>query len=157
MSNSSTLSKLTSLWLLPASPFCMSTGDSGFTSACALGGASNAVKVNGVDSSQLNNKTGDGIFANEPFVPGAACPSAVHGNKVATNRETTAVTYLVNAYEILDDEIGNDDGLCESSEDCIYTPNFGAYQGTGDYYSNGVCTFTNGTVTNVRMYAYPNP
>ncbi len=27
---------------------------------------------------------------------------------------------------------GDDDGLCESGETCVYTANLGAYQGEGD-------------------------
>jgi hypothetical protein len=56
----------------------------------------------------------------------------------------------------MQDEIGDDDGLCESNEACIYSPNFGVYQGHGDYLVGGTCTFQNGTVTGVQMYAYPN-
>jgi hypothetical protein len=49
------------------------------------------------------------------------------------------------------DGVGDDDGLCESGEACLYTPNFGAYQGHG---SLETCTFTGGTITGVTMYGY---
>src|SRR5262249_46292251 len=48
--------------------------------------------------------------------PGAACTS----------------TFLRNAYEIIGDGIGNENGLCESNEACIYTPNIASYQGHGN-------------------------
>jgi hypothetical protein len=60
-------------------------------------------------------------------------------------------TYLKNAVELLLDTVGDDDGLCESGEGCLYTPNFGAYQGHG---ALGTCTFTNGTITGMTMYGY---
>lgn len=81
-------------------------------------------------------------------------------------------TILRNTYEILGDSIGDDDGLCESNEECIYTPNIGAYQGHGNlvpastantYYasSQNQCSDTistvsgsDGTVTNIKLYKY---
>jgi|GEM_PF-6191074 len=38
---------------------------------------------------------------------------------------------LANAYEILEDGIGNDNLLCESGEACVFAPNLGSYQGEG--------------------------
>jgi hypothetical protein len=38
---------------------------------------------------------------------------------------------LQNAWEIQGDGHGNDNLLCEAGEHCLYTPNFGAYQGEG--------------------------
>lgn len=40
-------------------------------------------------------------------------------------------TYLYPAVEILDDSIGNDNGLCESGETCLENPNMGSYAGHG--------------------------
>ncbi|MBU2511258.1 right-handed parallel beta-helix repeat-containing protein [bacterium] len=42
-----------------------------------------------------------------------------------------------NAVEILDDDIGNDNGLCEFGETCLYTPNIGKYQGHGNLIDAG--------------------
>jgi len=42
-----------------------------------------------------------------------------------------AAPYLENSVEIIADNIGNDNGLCENNETCLYTPNLGAYQGDG--------------------------
>lgn len=105
--------------------------------------------------SVLRNTIGDGLSQNAPFVAGAACPAAVHGNQAMTDDQTAPNTFLLAAFEIVQDSIGDDDGLCESNEACIYAPNFGAYQGEGDYLAAGSCTFANGAVSGVTMYAYP--
>ena len=106
----------------------------------------------------LRHRSGNGSTANSTFVVGAACPAEVHGDQVATDQMTpTANTYLLNAMEILDDSVGDEDGLCESDESCIYAPNFGAYQGEGTY-SDNVCQFQDDgdttQVQNVTMHAY---
>ena len=46
-----------------------------------------------------------------------------------TYSDASTVTYLHNATELAGDFSGNDNGLCESFEQCLYTPNIGAYQG----------------------------
>ncbi len=78
---------------------------------------------------------------------------AVHGYRAQI--DYIGNTYLINAIEIFEDSVGDDDGLCESNEDCIYSPNYGAYQGEGDYLSGGTCNFSDGSVSTVNMYAYP--
>lgn len=103
----------------------------------------------------LRNTIGNGLAQNPPFVAGAACPAPVHGNQVMTDNQTVPNTFLLAAFEIVEDSVGDDDGLCESNEACIYAPNFGAYQGEGDYLAAGSCTFANGAVSGVTMYAYP--
>lgn len=66
-------------------------------------------------------------------------------------------TFLIYAVEINGDGIGNDDGLCETSEDCIYTPNVGAYQGEGTI-SSGYCSTTSSAaaniVSNAKIFKY---
>jgi hypothetical protein len=90
-----------------------------------------------------------------PFVAGGPCPAAVAGNEVAVT--IGGEMYLLDAVEIVDPSspgyaaAGNHDGLCESGESCIYTPNFGVYQGEGTL---GTCTFEDGPVTGVTMYGY---
>jgi|GEM_PF-5693404 len=42
---------------------------------------------------------------------------------------SAATTFLANASEIIGDNIGNDNGLCESNETCVHNANIGAYQG----------------------------
>lgn len=72
-------------------------------------------------------------------------------------------TFLRNAYEIIGDGIGNENGLCESNEACIYTPNIASYQGHG----NLTCirgpaeygcpsAFSDGTISGVVLYQYAN-
>jgi len=39
------------------------------------------------------------------------------------------VVFLKNSLEIVDDDIGNDNGLCETNEACLLTTNIGSYQG----------------------------
>lgn len=65
---------------------------------------------------------------------------------------TTTTTFLRHAVEISGDGIGNDNGLCESGETCVYTPNIGSYQGHGNLVSAG--TFTNGTLTGITLMTY---
>lgn len=110
------------------------------------------VRMNAQDNI-LRNTTHDGENQNTPFAPNVTCPEAVNGNRSISDYRSN--TYLINAIEIMDDDIGDDDGLCESGESCIYSPNYGAYQGEGDYLSQGTCTFVDGTITGVQMYAYP--
>ena len=82
-----------------------------------------------------------------PCVPGADCriwdwrlaPGASSelletlfiptGDDVETVRLPGRTDVLVHAIELMDDGVGNDDGLCESGEDCLYTPNLGSYAG----------------------------
>lgn len=105
--------------------------------------------------SVLRNRSGDGQNANGAFTNGAACPTAIGGNLSVADQQTALHVYLINAFEIIGDGVGNDNGLCESSEACIYSPNFGVYQGDGDFTTKS-CTFSNGTVSGVTMYAYPS-
>lgn len=105
-------------------------------------------------ATKLKNTSYDGINQNSTFTAGSQCPSAVDGS--VTRTDEVLNVYLINAREIFNDNFGDDDGLCESNEECTYSPNFGAYQGHGDYYLSGVCDFVDGTVSGVKMYAYPN-
>lgn len=92
---------------------------------------------------------------NGTFTAGAACPASVNSNTAINNMtDGQGNTYLINAYEILFDAIGDEDGLCESSEACVFMPHLGADQGEGTL-SSSTCTFaTGGTVTGVLMYGY---
>lgn len=94
--------------------------------------------------------------ANGIFVNGAACPASIDAsNSSNVMTDNVSRTFLKHAFEIIGDGFGNENGLCESNESCIYAPNIGAYQGEGDYTSQ-TCTYTGGNgVTNVTMYAYP--
>ncbi len=67
--------------------------------------------------------------------------------------DDTTTTYLRDAVEIANDFIGNDNGLCESNETCLFTPNIGAYQGHGELISAG--TFIDGSaLTGINLLQY---
>ena len=67
--------------------------------------------------------------------------------------DTSTTTYLRNASEIIGTG-GNDDGLCETDETCLFTPNIGSYQGHGALQSAG--PFTGGAITGVTLMKYPS-
>jgi len=63
------------------------------------------------------------------------------------------IVFMRNASELMFDGEGNDNGLCESYEDCLYTPNIGAYQGHGTLeYRETIPAGT--TVHHVDVYTY---
>jgi parallel beta-helix repeat protein len=64
-----------------------------------------------------------------------------------------SVTLLLNAVEQRDAATGDNDGLCESGETCLYTPNIGAYQGHGALQSAGSIG-SGGTVENIQLVEY---
>lgn len=97
----------------------------------------------------LLNVSGNASTANDPNSLGA-CPTQIDGTVYITDQSST-YTFLTNAIEINDDKTGNNNGLCESNEACIYTPNFGAYQGHGTLQS---CIFNDAKVSGVKMYWY---
>jgi len=67
--------------------------------------------------------------------------------------DTTETIFLRNAVEIQDDDIGNDDALCESGEDCFFTPNIGRYQGHADLIDAGTIG-TGTTLENINLREY---
>lgn len=121
-----------------------------FTGTCRIWD----LRLQSSDSNFLNTSN-TGVSINDQFVAGLTCPNAIDGNKILTDSQTIPNTFLMHAMEIIFDDIGDDDGLCESNEACIYTPNYGSYQGEGDYKKNGECLFNDGIVSNIKMYTYP--
>ncbi|MCM2277255.1 MAG: hypothetical protein NDJ89_04210 [Oligoflexia bacterium] len=103
---------------------------------------------------RIRNTTGNGASQNPGFQNGELCPPLLDGNVVTVDQSTPPRTYLRNAIEILGREGGNHNGFCESGETCLYTPNFGAYQGEGDFTTKS-CVFKDGIVSGVKIYAYP--
>src|SRR5690606_24214014 len=90
-------------------------------------------------------------------------PSYADEGECTGNGETwiPAQTWLKAATELFDDGIGDDDGLCESNEACLYAPNFGAYQGHGIAWGQTdfpTCEFdaNDGPITGVTMAGYPS-
>lgn len=82
---------------------------------------------------------------------GEDCPASVAGDVAATDFHSTPNTFLLHAFETVLDGVGDEDGLCESGESCIYSPNRGAYQGEG---SPEACAFATGLVSDVEMLAF---
>ncbi len=76
------------------------------------------------------------------------CEVAAPGSSYFADNDCRT-THLRNAIEILGDGIGNENGLCESVEQCLHTPNIGSYQGHGPLVSAGA--FTDGTLTAITL------
>ncbi|MBK8204510.1 MAG: hypothetical protein IPK68_20140 [Bdellovibrionales bacterium] len=133
--------------------------------------------------SVLKNTSGAGnsSLENQAFIQGQTCPTAVHGNRaisdsqqrdyylninafednlaaggndngICESGEQCYNQFLVNAIEIYGDRIGDEDGLCENGEACVYSPNFGVDQGLGEIDLSGTCVFQNGLVQDVLLY-----
>ena len=83
----------------------------------------------------------------------AECDATVSGSVFNTDHCET--TYLRNSVELLGDFLGNENGLCESGEVCLHTPNIGAYQGHGNLVTAG--DFVDGdSLTNITLLQYEN-
>jgi hypothetical protein len=63
------------------------------------------------------------------------------------------VTLLLNAVELRDGTTGNNDGLCESGETCVYTPNIGTYQGHGALQAAGSIGI-GGTLESIQLLEF---
>jgi len=62
--------------------------------------------------------------------------------------------FLRNAIEVAEGNNGNSNGLCESNETCLYSPNIASYQGHGTLVPSG--TYTGEGVTGVILLQYLN-
>jgi parallel beta-helix repeat protein len=73
-----------------------------------------------------------------------------HGNDTLSHTwsDASETAFLRNAIELA----GNGNGLCESDEDCLYSPNLGSYQGHGDVVRAG--EFGGGAITGVRRFRF---
>ncbi|MGE0615484.1 MAG: hypothetical protein AB7P04_07575 [Bacteriovoracia bacterium] len=100
-----------------------------------------------------NGPTGsrNGVFAAD-----TACPVDANGDETLSH--SSGETVLMNAVEIVGAVdvdgtwSGDHDGLCEAGEVCLYSPNFGAYQGHG---SIGTCTFSDqGGLAGITLRGY---
>ncbi|MFZ5785440.1 MAG: hypothetical protein ACOY3Y_03260, partial [Acidobacteriota bacterium] len=100
----------------------------------------------------LLNRSFDGAAANPSFAHGDACPAGLGGDRSLTDQ--IGRSYLAAAVELLGMG-GDDDGLCESGETCLYTPNFGYYQGHGDLFTKQCAFQANGGLSGISIYAYP--
>ncbi len=84
---------------------------------------------------------------------GGSCTSFLDGNATFTLESRVFMKFAI---ELDNDNVGNDNGLCEDNEHCIYTPNIGAYQGEGMISSSNYCvTGTSTNVKNAKIFKYP--
>jgi hypothetical protein len=115
-------------------------------------------------------KSGTGhalLGVNGTFTAGAACPAEADSTNASAIIPDAGATptpfgkYLINAYEIVGDisstgaMVGDDDGLCESNENCVFAPNVGATNGKtpASLADANTCTFTGGNgVTGVKLF-----
>jgi hypothetical protein len=84
-------------------------------------------------SSGIRNTSWDGINQNsaEPSGIGGGCSTQQLAAPLTTHDGDQ--TFDMLTAEFIGDYLGDDDGLCEDGEACIYLPNFGAYQGDGSF------------------------
>ncbi|MDH5641614.1 MAG: hypothetical protein OEY28_09995, partial [Nitrospira sp.] len=80
----------------------------------------------------------------------AGCNLMVRGSKWDATNGVCRSAFLENAYEILNDRVGNDNNLCEAGETCLFTPNMASYQGHGNLVSAGQVSFDGGVVELVQ-------
>ncbi len=102
----------------------------------------------------LSLKNTDSVLRNANITStGASCPSG--SNMITHTYSSTNATFLRNSVEILNDGVGNDNGLCEANEDCLLTPNIGSYQGHGNLVSASTVSGC-GDVTSqgIKLYQY---
>jgi Right handed beta helix region len=139
-----------------------------FPDATNRGGCVSAETCRIWDWSLANGDTGDGgnpVLQNGLTIPtgdealthaweaadSSAC-AEIPGAVWDSGSSACLTTFLRKAVEILGDGIGNENSLCESDETCLYTPNFGSYQGHGGLVSAGA--FTNGTLVGITLLKY---
>lgn len=106
-----------------------------------------------------------GVCSYPGYKTSATC-TAAGGNWTSAK---CASTFIPNATEFIGDGVGNENGLCESNEVCLFTPNIGVYQGeetnptvncpagtTYRWWGKTYCkeTFIDGTVTGVTLLRF---
>ncbi|MBW2735538.1 MAG: hypothetical protein JRH20_24400, partial [Deltaproteobacteria bacterium] len=91
------------------------------------------------------------------FTSGAPCPASVQGDETFSYRARSNVDAyaLRHAVEILGDWRGNENGLCDSHEACVFLPHLGANETTGAL--KDPCVFQDGVgaqaVVGVALHA----
>lgn len=102
---------------------------------------------------RLSGTATEALAINGTATPNQPCPASIHGDVYFQHGIGTGGYALENASELMNDVIGNENGLCESYESCYFNSNAGVYQGMGDL--TKTCVFENGSkVTDVKMYFY---
>lgn len=106
------------------------------------------------DMSLANGDLGDVDNARALLKDRFSCPTSEDTKSFAFSGATFGtLTFLENATEIVLDGYGNDNGLCESNEHCIYVRNIGAYQGHGSLVSSECDDIgSGGTIENVKLF-----
>jgi hypothetical protein len=119
-------------WIVDSNTFRVWGKDAGGRGPCL---ATEYCRINDFSLSlsdvTLRNMSGNPTVQNDYFGPNSICPSAVDGSLNHTTFNES-LTYLLNAVEDQSSGTVNRNGLCESGENCLYAPNFGAYQGEGE-------------------------
>lgn len=82
----------------------------------------------------------------------AGCDVAFPGS-IFNAADDCRSTFLRHAVELSGDGVGNDNLLCETGEECLYTPNIASYQGHGALISAGTIG-TGDSIENVTLWKY---
>jgi parallel beta-helix repeat protein len=133
---------------------CTTTGTNG-SSTYNAGDLSDATLTNSVSviGSFVASAAGDySLVDTDIVIRGVLALPTGDDTLTHTWSDGSPIVLLRHAVEIQGDEIGNDNNLCESGEDCLYTPNIAAYQGHGNLVSAGA--FTDGTLTGITLWKY---
>ena len=92
-------------------------------------------------------------YDSTPATSQADCDDLKIGSVYDSGGGNCKTTYLRAAVEIPLDGIGNEDGLCDSDEHCLYSPNIGAYQGHESLVQGE--PFEGGAITGVSLWRHP--
>jgi hypothetical protein len=118
-----------------------------------------SLKISGATA--FLDRSGDGNVVNAVFNSGGgACTSPLNGatDVLTPTTANSGQSFMKNAIELLDG-FGDNDGLCESNENCVYAPNIGAYQGHGvldtSPGSTDYCVVSGANVSSAKVYRYP--
>lgn len=127
-----------------------SSAGSGFLASDTQGKCGNGQTCRIID---WRLKTTDVLAKNARSVPVGSDIESIAWTPFAVGSTSPSTTYLENSVEIFADDIGNDNGLCESNEACLFTPNIGAYQGHGELIPmTGIGT--GATLVNITLYQH---
>lgn len=102
----------------------------------------------------LKTHTWDRPDVTTDYTSQSACDEQYPHSGATHNGGNCETSYLHPAIEIIDDDIGNDNGLCEAGETCLINTNIGADPGYGSLVSAG-CDVS-GIISNVTLMKYQN-
>jgi hypothetical protein len=81
-----------------------------------------------------------------------ACPDEAQGDQVIVDNKDVSHYYLKSAVEIPRNDGGNNNGLCESNETCLYLPPYSQLQTDRGPGLSQRCIFKDGLVKGVSLY-----